>query len=219
MESLANESGLLPEQTWDSPDIPEKDLYFGRPAGSAMPLVWVHGEYVKLRRSLHDGRVFDTPHQSVERYLKKKTISPLILWNPDQPCRALPAGKTLRLELTSPAQVHWSSDGWKTTKNASTRDTGLGVYFVDLPTEKLVVGNEVVFTFDWQDSTRQDEQKIQRRGDGDGRAAARASGRPFRERSEGSRTAESAERKKRTRKRSPREKTKSNGSKQAYRFF
>ena len=57
MESLANESGLLPEQIWDSPDIPEKDLYFGRPSGSAMPLVWAHGEYVKLRRSLHDGWV------------------------------------------------------------------------------------------------------------------------------------------------------------------
>ena len=51
MEGFANDSGLIPEQIWDSPDIPEHELYFGRPAGSAMPLVWAHAEYLKLRRS------------------------------------------------------------------------------------------------------------------------------------------------------------------------
>ena len=59
MESFANESGLISEQVWDSPDIPERELYFGRPSGSAMPLVWAHAEYLKLRRSLRDGRLFD----------------------------------------------------------------------------------------------------------------------------------------------------------------
>jgi glucoamylase len=29
-----------------------------------MPLVWAHAEYVKLARSLRDGRVFDTPHRA-----------------------------------------------------------------------------------------------------------------------------------------------------------
>ena len=90
METLANDSGLMPEQIWDSPDIPERDLFFGRPSGSAMPLVWAHGEYVKLRRSLHDGRVFDMPHQAAERYLVRKTTSPHVLWRfeqPAAPCR------------------------------------------------------------------------------------------------------------------------------------
>ena len=40
IEGLANESGLIPEQIWDANDIPEHQLYFGRPSGSAMPLVW-----------------------------------------------------------------------------------------------------------------------------------------------------------------------------------
>jgi glucoamylase len=61
LESFANEGGLLPEQVWDSPDIPERELHFGRPSGSAMPLVWAHAEYLKLRRSLRDGRLFDLP--------------------------------------------------------------------------------------------------------------------------------------------------------------
>ena len=56
MESFANEGGLISEQVWDSPDIPERELHFGRPSGSAMPLVWAHAEYLKLRRSLRDGR-------------------------------------------------------------------------------------------------------------------------------------------------------------------
>ena len=45
-----------------------------------MPLVWAHAEYVKLRRSLRDGRVFDTPPQTVERYLVRKTGSSLAIW-------------------------------------------------------------------------------------------------------------------------------------------
>src|SRR5581483_9709897 len=40
LEAFAGESGLLPEQIWDSADIPERELFFGRPSGSAMPLVW-----------------------------------------------------------------------------------------------------------------------------------------------------------------------------------
>ena len=61
MEAFASASGLISEQIWDAPNIPEKGLFSGRPTGSAMPLVWAHAEYLKLRRSLHDGRVFDLP--------------------------------------------------------------------------------------------------------------------------------------------------------------
>ncbi len=154
MEAFANASGLLPEQIWDSPDIPERDLFFGRPSGSATPLVWAHGEYVKLRRSLHDDRVFDMPHQSAERYLKKKTHSTRVVWRFEQPCRALPAGKTLRLEVMAPAVVHWSADGWKTTQDTPTRDSHLGVHVADLPTEKLAAGGDVVFTFHWSEADR-----------------------------------------------------------------
>ena len=45
LERFANEGGLISEQVWDAADIPERELYFGRPSGSAMPLVWAHAEY------------------------------------------------------------------------------------------------------------------------------------------------------------------------------
>ena len=61
MERFANASGFFPEQIWDSNDLPERKLFIGQASGSAAPLVWAHAEYLKLRRSLQDGRVFDTP--------------------------------------------------------------------------------------------------------------------------------------------------------------
>jgi len=69
MESFANEGGLISEQVWDAADIPERELYAGRPSGSAMPLVWAHAECVRLQRSLQDGKLFDLPPQTVQRYL------------------------------------------------------------------------------------------------------------------------------------------------------
>ncbi len=125
---------MLSEQVWDSPDIPERELFFGRPSGSAMPLVWAHAEYVKLRRSLREGRVFDTPPQTIQRYQVKKTGSPYAIWRFNHKCRTMQAGKTLRVEVLAPATVHWSSDDWHTAHDADTRDTGLGSYIVDLPT-------------------------------------------------------------------------------------
>lgn len=61
MERLASPTGMLPEQTWDAADLPARGLRFGRPTHSAAPLGWAHAEYVKLCRSLAEGRVFDMP--------------------------------------------------------------------------------------------------------------------------------------------------------------
>ncbi len=69
-EQFSSEGGLLPEQIWDTPDMPELELFFGKPSGSAMPLVWAHAEYVKLLRSIQDNKVFDTPDQTYQRYGK-----------------------------------------------------------------------------------------------------------------------------------------------------
>ncbi len=149
MEAFANEGGLIPEQIWDAPDIPERELFFGRPSGSAMPLVWAHAEYVKLRRSLRDRRVFDMPPQTVERYLERKTGSSFAIWRFDRKVGSFPAGQTLRLVLLAPATVHWSTDGWRTTHDTKTRDTGLGVYVADLPTQALPGRTKIDFTFYW----------------------------------------------------------------------
>jgi glucoamylase len=153
-ESMASESGLIPEQVWDAPDIPERELYFGRAAGSAMPLVWAHAEYVKLCRSLRDGAVFDLPPQTVRRYLVERTTSPRAVWRFNQKIRSLPVASQLRIETMSPAVVHWTADAWATAFDRATRDTGLGVHVTDLPTESLTEGDQVQFTMYWPDAAR-----------------------------------------------------------------
>jgi glucoamylase len=154
LESFANEGGLLPEQVWDSPDIPERELRFGRPSGSAMPLVWAHAEYLKLRRSLRDGRLFDLPPQTVQRYLTDKTVSPRLVWRFNHKLRSLPAGKILRIETMAAARVHWSEDDWASTHDVDTHDTGLGTHMADLPTQAAPEGARVQFTFYWSHVNR-----------------------------------------------------------------
>lgn len=61
LERCASDTGMLPGQVWDGPDLPARGLYRGRATGSASPLGWAHAEYVKLCRSLRDDRVFDRP--------------------------------------------------------------------------------------------------------------------------------------------------------------
>jgi glucoamylase len=154
MESFANEGGLISEQVWDSQDIEERELHLGRPSGSAMPLVWAHAEYLKLRRSLEDGRLFDLPPQTVRRYLTDHTESPFRAWRFNHKIRSMPVRKTLRIETLAPALVHWSSDGWRTVQDATTRDTGLGIHTADLGTRTLSGGQRVDFTFHWRDADR-----------------------------------------------------------------
>ena len=161
LEGFANDSGLLSEQVWDSPDIPEHQLFFGRPSGSAMPLVWAHAEYVKLRRSLADGKVFDIPVHSVRRFLKDKQVCKRTYWRFDQPCRAMPAGTTLRIELHANATVHWSRDDWQTSCDTPTKDSGVGLHYADLPSDALKSPKSVRFTFYWPEPDRWEDKNYE----------------------------------------------------------
>ncbi len=147
LESQASPGALLPEQVWDSADIDDKELWAGKPTGSAMPLVWAHAEHIKLRRSLADGRVFDMPPQTVLRYQVEKRVVSTKLWRMNNKASTLPAGLRLRLELCNPCTVRYSTDAWQTMHEVETRDSGIGLYLANLPTEKLSPGDVVIFTF------------------------------------------------------------------------
>jgi glucoamylase len=154
LEAFANPGGMIPEQIWDSEDIPENELFCGEASGSAMPLVWAHSEYIKLRHSLQDGKIFDLPEQTYERYIKKETESHQASWRFNHKCQSIPAGKTLRIEVLQPARIHWSTNDWKDSQDMDTSDTGLGVYIADLPSKDLASGAEIVFTIYWLDQDR-----------------------------------------------------------------
>ena len=147
MEAGASPGKLLPEQVWDGPPIPERELFPGAPSGSAMPLVWAHAEHIKLLRSLADGAVFDRPPQPVHRYLRDKKAARVRPWRPDWRMPSMPAGRVLRLDLPEAAVVHWSLDGWQTRSDTKTTDTGLGIHAVELPTGDIAPGQRIVFTW------------------------------------------------------------------------
>jgi len=149
LQAFANSGGLLPEQTWDGKDIPERELFFSRPSGSAMPLVWAHAEYLKLCRSLADGRVFDMPPQTAKRYSLADKPSDYTVWAFNHKIRKMAHGNTLRLFLSAQARVRWSADEWATEKDHKTQDSTLGIHVVDLPTNRLRSGTTLRFTLYW----------------------------------------------------------------------
>jgi len=149
MEFSTNGSRLLPEQVWDTADIPDRELFLGKPSGSACPLVWAHSEYIQTVRSLRDGKIFGQPPQTVKRYRVEKRPSVYCEWRFNNKCRTVPAGKILRLAFMAPATVHWSADGWTTANDIATRDTGAGIYVADLPTSQLPPGRTITFTMFW----------------------------------------------------------------------
>ncbi len=154
LESFAGDGGMLPEQIWDAKSIPERGLFYGRPSGSAMPLVWAHAEYIKLRRSLIDGRVFDTPPQTIERYQKNKISSHYTIWRYNHKCRKVPTGNTLRIEVLDPAVIHWSLDNWKTSRDDNAQDTDIGIHVIDLPTAKITGKEILTFTIFWSETKK-----------------------------------------------------------------
>lgn len=160
MADFAGVGSLFPEQVWDSVDIPEKRLYNGHSTGSAKPLVWAHGEYLTLLRSIKEQRVFAMPTQTKERYLNNKHPSAHAFWSFHQQLQELPQGKKLRIQLNEEAKIHWSMDHWKTSHDSDTTTNQLGIHYVDLPSENLAKDQKIDFTIFWKHAQKWEGQDI-----------------------------------------------------------
>jgi glucoamylase len=147
IEAQASAGGLFPEQVWDGEAIPHAELFPGEPSGSAMPLVWAHGEYIKLLRSLADGVVFDMPPHTQRRYLREKVVARCRPWRPDCHNGALPLGRVLRLDLPEPSIVLYTRDNWHTQAEVPTHDTGLGLHVAEIASAGMLDGQHIVFTW------------------------------------------------------------------------
>ncbi|HEX4037009.1 MAG TPA: glycoside hydrolase family 15 protein [Acidobacteriaceae bacterium] len=153
MENFASNGGMLPEQIWDEPDC--DGLVLGGPAGSAMPLVWAHSEYLKLLRSAHDGRVFDRFPIVEDRYVRgnhpRSSIEVFKVLR--RQIQAIPAGKTLRITSAARFQVTWTADGWTTTHVCDSTQVGYAGSYADLLTSPQQTG-ALSFTLFWPDENR-----------------------------------------------------------------
>lgn len=153
IERFAFRDRMLPEQVWDSPDLPAAEMYLGKPAGSAMPLMWAHAEYVKLLRSVADGRVFDLIPIVAERYLGERGRKDFEVWKPARQVREVRAGQVLRIQAPESFRLHWSNDGWASASDTPSNSTGMGIEFADI----AIHDNQsapVQFTFFWTSRNR-----------------------------------------------------------------
>ncbi len=149
MEQFSNGAGLLPEQIWDEPDLPDAHLSFGGPTGSANPLMWAHSEYLRLLRSCHDKKVFDLIPEVAARYLSNTPLSKIEFWLPKHPIRQARKDHTLRICAPGPFRLHWSHVGDVLWRDDDSRPTGVGGEYVDLqPTD---FEPHVEFTFFWKE--------------------------------------------------------------------
>lgn len=152
MEGFATATALLPEQVWSEPDRPEAFMYFGRPTGSAMPLMWAHAEYIKLVRSLADGQVFDRIPVVADRYLGRRDhVKLLEIWKFNRQVQVMKPGQTLRLQACAPFHLTWSNNDWQKAEKTPAADSGLGVHYVDIPVS-IDQRAPIRFTFYWPEA-------------------------------------------------------------------
>ena len=80
MDHMSWGIGLMPEQVWEDPNIPAAPygsnpatasigFIDGKAAGSATPLIWAEGQYVRLIRDLQTSTLTDQPAITRDRYI------------------------------------------------------------------------------------------------------------------------------------------------------
>jgi hypothetical protein len=101
IEEFTTGVGMIPEQVWDLPDLPEEHMYFGRATGAADPLMWAQADYVRLLRSMVDRKIFDLIDPVAERYRNDKPRRSIEVWKMNRQVKYVPPeacyGSSLRL--------------------------------------------------------------------------------------------------------------------------
>src|SRR5512136_170367 len=80
MLNFGSDIGLIPEQDWELPDLEASPFgtdptvasigfIDGSPAGSANPLTWAAGAYVRLFRDIVSNQLLDQPEDTFNRYV------------------------------------------------------------------------------------------------------------------------------------------------------
>jgi glucoamylase len=132
MDHMSWGIGLMPEQVWEDPDIPAAPygsnpatasigFIDGKAAGSATPLIWAEGQYVRLIRDLQTGTLTDQPAITKDRYLTSgpPTNIPITISSPTS--GATVTGSTTVTGTTAPgAQVVVSTAQTGSTADSTT---------------------------------------------------------------------------------------------------
>jgi len=153
LEKFSVGIGLIPEQIWDAPNLPSRHFIFGRNTDAALPLLWAHAEYVKLRRSAADGKSCELIEPAYDRYVRRdRQISAIEVWKFNRQVPTIDMGTRLRIQASSPFLLHWTVDEWLHSVDTRSTATAVDVEFVDLslPEQQTTLR----FTFLWVEENR-----------------------------------------------------------------
>jgi glucoamylase len=147
---------MIPEQVWDEADCTGCSMWLGRPAGSAVPLVWAHAEYLKLLRSALDGKVFDRIDPVYARYCsqdgRQRLRRDLEIYSQRRPIQKIREGSTLRILDESHFEVMWTDDDWQTRHMEDSRGLGSAGFSADIVPG--IGGRAVQWTLHWPEQNR-----------------------------------------------------------------
>ncbi|HVC88266.1 MAG TPA: glycoside hydrolase family 15 protein [Gaiellaceae bacterium] len=146
MARMTSPGGLIPEQVWDAEPLPERNLFPGKPSGSAMPLVWAHGEYLKLYAARASKRPVELLETVEERYHGTAPEAAAWFWREQAPVERLAARRALVIEGPEPFTLHVGFDSWQSPSDRDSKPLGLGMHGVRLEGDELSGHTGVDFT-------------------------------------------------------------------------
>jgi glucoamylase len=84
-------------------------------------------------RSIQDGEVWDTPPQPVQRYQVEQCSASFQIWTEREPRKWVTAGKQLRMDFCTPAEVRWSLDSEGLSSPIATREIAANLHTILIP--------------------------------------------------------------------------------------
>ena len=152
MTRMTGPGGLIPEQVWDGPPLPERGLKPGMPSGSAMPLVWAHAEFLNLVAARHSGRPPKLLACVERRYQTQQPLATAWHWRRAEPFDRLPSGRALLIEGPAPFRLHHGFDGWREVFDTLSESQGLGMHGIRLDAGVLSGHSAIDFTLYFPES-------------------------------------------------------------------
>jgi glucoamylase len=154
MTRMTGPTGLIPEQVWDGPPLPDRLLEPGKPTGSAMPLVWAHAEFLKLLCARKEKRPLELL-SSVENHLRAEAgRTGTWHWRSNTPFDALPADRELLIEGEGSFLLHFGFDGWADIQDRASTALPFGRHGVSLTKDELARRSILDFTRYFIDEAR-----------------------------------------------------------------
>jgi glucoamylase len=148
MRNFGGGVGLIPEQDWELPDLPaspfgtdptQASIGFvnGKPAGSAAPLTWAVGSYVRLLRDLIANQILERPADTYQRYVVHQQGQTILTVTSPQDQSAVSGSPVNVSGTTAPGNTIYASatntDMNSQTSTASIPANSDGSFSLDLP--------------------------------------------------------------------------------------